>query len=177
MATDPTPAALKVAYAALSPVPASDEAAATTLNAQTVTVTVATSFPAVMALLYARGSWRRVQQVASGDIAASTLTPPTGSTASDVVAICQMLVSQARPPGAPIDMTVASVSSAVQADLTLLADTKLTDGKGVIWAAAEYASGDPGDAAVLMATLAQATLPAWSRTITEGDVQTARAQP
>lgn len=55
------------------------------------------------------------------------------------------------------------------------------DGKGILWASGEYASGDPGDAAVLAAALTQQTL-SWAAAngctgVTIGDIQTAEAQP
>ena len=169
---------LAAAYNALSPAPASLSAACTTLNAQTTPVTADTGFIPVMGILYARTSWKRVQQVATGALAPTTL--PSGVTAAQVQALCQMLVDGARPPGMPLAMSVSGINATAQADLATLAATKLGtagdgagNGKGIIWAAGELASGDPGDAAVLMAELVNLTVPTWQPAVTVGDLQTA----
>ena len=172
-----TYAEIVAAYNALSPVPASLAAAAATLNAQTVAAVVDTGFIPVMGLLYARTSWKRVQQVASGAIAPATL--PANTTAAQVQALCQMLVDGARPPGLPLAMSVSGINATAQADLATLAAAKLTDGKGVIWAAGELASGDPGDAAALLGTLVNVQVPKWQPALAENgsDIWIALGRP
>ncbi|HVA62637.1 MAG TPA: hypothetical protein VNF74_02845 [Terriglobales bacterium] len=170
-----TYAQLAAAYNALSPVPASLTTACATLNAQTTPVTADTGFIPVMGILYARGSWKRVQQVATGALVPTTL--PSGTTAAQVAALCQMLVDGARPPGMPLAMSIAGINSTAQADLATLAAAKLGDGKGVIWAAGELTSGDPGDAAVLMAELVNLTVPTWQPAVDTGSLWISLGRP
>lgn len=177
----PTPGSVKAAYLELSPAPANVAAATAALNAQTIAYTADTTFPLVYGILYARNSWVRVQQVASGKITPQTL--PNGYTAAEIQSICEMLVDGASPPGLSVQMSNAAISTQVQANLDALSATKLTDGFGIIWAAGEYGASapgsptqDPGDKAVLLAELVNLSGPAWSETITIGMIQTATAQ-
>ena len=160
-----TDAELLAAWQALSPTPATLADGAALLAAQTVATVADTAGAPVMGVLFARGSWVRVQEVVDG--AYSTLPV-------NVVAVCQTLVAQANQ-NLPVMMSVPAVSTAVQASLALLAATKLPDGKGIIWAAGELASGDPGDPAALMAALVNLMAPRFVPAPTAGDLQTAGA--
>lgn len=150
------------AYNALSPAPASDQAATDALNAQTVNVIADTSGAPVKGILYARQSWNRVQQVGGGLVTGGSVTPA-------ITAICADLLDQARHD-APVRMSIAGINKQVQADLDTLAAAKMSDGKGIIWAADEYAVGDPGDKAVLLSQLVNLTVSKWQPALSALDI-------
>ena len=168
-----TLSALATAYAALEPAPTSLAAAAAMLNAQMQPSIADTTFISILGILYARQSWNRVQQIATGALTVAQGSLASGATSGQVQAICQMLVDGARPPGLPLTMSNPAINAAVQTDLRILADTKLSDTKGIIWAAGELASGDPGDSQILLAELTNIQTPIWSPAITIGVLQTA----
>jgi hypothetical protein len=124
------------------------------INAWTVQTTVDTTALAVRGVLYPRGSWDRIKGVALGLY--------TGLSNAAVIA-CHNLVDAANA-GDPVPYaSVPGVAAKIGADLDTLAATKLTtlDGKGIIFAAGEFAVGDTGDKALLLGALTQATQP-WS---------------
>jgi len=154
-----TPAQLKVAYQALSPVPASYEAAAATLNAQTTTVTVPVPIASVAAYLGLVGKL--------GAIEAFAKTPPSGASAQAVAAaqgLWEMIQSPASFP--PFDMPNPTVAASVEAMLAAL----VSPGTGVT------APINSTDQANILA-LAQQTVPVWQPALKVGDIQTALAQP
>ena len=152
-----TPAQLKAAYQALSPAPASYEAAVTTLNAQTTTVTVAVPIAALAAYLGLNGKL--------GALKAFAASPPSGASAESVAA-AQGLWEMISSPGAfpPFDMADATVASAIQAMLAAL----VSPGTGIT---GPITSTD--QTAIL--ALATQTVPTWQPAVTAGDVQTALA--
>ena len=127
----------------------------------------------VRAVLYPRGSWDRIRTFAAQG--------PNGTASHDAAwAAAQNLVDSVQFQD-PIPMaSVSGVSTKIQADMATLQAYKLTDGKGVMWAASEYGTGDPGDAAVLMSELAQPEISraaeiGWgSAPVTTADVLAAR---
>ncbi len=167
-----TPAQLLAAYQALGS-PGVTAATVGTLNAQT-----ATSPPlditagAVRGLLYVRGSWTRVQEVALPSFATSGLTLASGTTATQIVALCTTLVDLARS-NATIQCSLSSVLTKLQSDLALLTGTTMSDGKGILWGAGQFASGDPGDASVLVSTLVTPSVPVWQPAVDFGALQVA----
>jgi hypothetical protein len=148
---------LKAAIAALSPVPDGVSAIAAAINAQTVTATGA-PFQWLAAKVLARtaptGDWARI-------VARSRQTPTL-------------------PPVTPTDAAILAAINATESG-----DTDLIDpGSTATWAAfqggisALEASGDLASAtASAILALADPTLPAWQPPVTEGDIQTAMAQP
>ncbi len=156
MAAPWTYAEIAAAYHALSPVPASLTAAAATLNAQTVADAVDTDGGAMRGVLYTRApagqpsSLERVMSVAGGQ--ATVSTPAPGYTVAQVVVLAQTLAGILQR-GDPFPMTIPAVATKAASDLGVLMASKLADGKGILWAAGELASGDPGDGAVLLGTL------------------------
>ncbi len=154
-----TPAQLKAAYSALSPTPASLEAAATALNAQTTTVTVPVPIASVAAYLGLVGKL--------GAIEAFAKTPPSGASAQAVAAaqgLWEMIQSPAAFP--PFDMPNPTVAASVEAMLAAL----VSPGTGVT------APINSTDQANILA-LAQQTVPVWQPALKVGDIQTALAQP
>ena len=150
-----TPAELKVAYQALSPTPASYEAAAATLNAQTTTVTVSVPIMDVAAYLGLAGRLGALESFAK--------SPPSGASAESIVA-AQELWEMISSPDAfpPFNMAEATVASAIEAMLTALA----SPGTGITGPI------DSTDQATILG-LATQTVPAWQPAVTAGDVQTA----
>jgi len=152
-----TPAQLKAAYQALSPAPASYEAAAATLNAQTTTVTVSVPIMDVAAYLGLVGKL--------GAIEAFAKTPPSGASAQAVAAaqgLWEMIQSPASFP--PFDMPNPTVAASVEAMLAAL----VSPGTGITGPI------DSTDQATILG-LATQTVPAWQPAVTAGDVQTALA--
>ena len=150
-----TPAQLKAAYFALSPAPASLEAAATALNVQTTTVTVPVPIADVAAYLGLVGKLGGIETFAK--------TPPSGASAQSVAAaqgLWEMISSPAAFP--PFDMPDATVAAAVQAMLAAL----VSPGTGVT------APIDSTDQATILG-LASQTVDVWQPAVTAGDVQTA----
>ena len=152
-----TPAQLKAAYSAISPTPASLEAAATTLNAQTTTVTVPVPIASVAAYLGLVGKL--------GALEAFATSPPSGAS-TQAVAAAQGLWEMIQSPAAfpPFDMPDATVAAEVEAMLSAL----VSPGTGVT------APIDSTDQATILG-LATQTVPAWQPAVTAGDVQTALA--
>ena len=152
-----TPAQLKAAYQALSPAPASYEAAAATLNAQTTTVTVSVPIADVAAYLGLAGKL--------GALEAFAKSPPSGASAESIAAaqgLWEMISSPAAFP--PFNMTDATVASAINAMLTAL----VSPGTGITGPI------DSTDQATILG-LASQTVPVWQPAVTAGDVQTALA--
>ena len=152
-----TPAQLKAAYLAISPTPASLEAAATALNAQTTTVTVPVPIASVAAYLGLVGKL--------GAIEAFATSPPSGASAQAVAAaqgLWEMISSPSAFP--PFDMPDATVAAEVEAMLSAL----VSPGTGVT------APIDSTDQATILG-LATQTVPVCHPAVTAGDVQTALA--
>ena len=152
-----TPAQLKAAYQALSPVPASYEAAATTLNAQTTTVTVSVPIMDVAAYLGLAGKLGALESFAK--------SPPSGASAESIAAaqgLWQMISSPDAFP--PFNMANSTVASAVEAMLAAL----VSPGTGITGPI------NSTDQATILG-LATQTVPAWQPAVTAGDVQTALA--
>ena len=152
-----TPAQLKAAYLAISPTPASLEAAAATLNAQTTTVTVPVPIASVAAYLGLVGKLGAIETFAT--------SPPSGASAQSVAA-AQGLWEMTQSPAAfpPFDMPNAIVAASVEAMLAAL----VSPGTGVT------APIDSTDQATILG-LASQTMPVWQPAVTAGDVQTALA--
>ena len=152
-----TPAQLKAAYQALSPTPASYEAAAATLNAQTTTVTVSVPIADVAAYLGLAGKL--------GALEAFAKSPPSGASAESIAAaqgLWEMISSPAAFP--PFNMTDATVASAINAMLTAL----VSPGTGITGPI------DSTDQATILG-LATQTVSVWQPAVTAGDLQTALA--
>ena len=150
-----TPAQLKVAYQALSPTPASYEAAAATLNAQTMTMTVSVPIADVAAYLGLVGKL--------GALEAFAKAPPSGASAESIAAaqgLWQMISSPDAFP--PFNMAEATVASAIEAMLTAM----VSPGTGIT---------GPIDSTYQATILGLATqaVPVWQPAVTAGDVQTA----
>ena len=152
-----TPVQLKAAYLVLSPTPASLEAAAATLNAQTTTVTVPVPIASVAAYLGLVGKL--------GAIEAFATSPPTGASAQSVAA-AQGLWEMIQSPDAfpAFDMPNATVAAEVEAMLAAL----VSPGTGVT------APIDSTDQATILG-LASQIVSVWQPAVTAGDVQTALA--
>lgn len=167
-----TPAQLLAAYQALGS-PGVTAATVATLNAQTTTSPpVDITAGAVRGLLYVRGSWTRVQEVALPSFATSGLTLASGATATQIVALCTTLVDLARS-NATLQCSLSSVWTKLQSDLALLIGTTMSDGKGILWGAGQFATGDPGDASVLTSALVQPTVNVWRPPVDMGALQVA----
>ena len=152
-----TPVQLKAAYLALSPTPASLEAAAATLNAQTTTVTVPVPIASVAAYLGLVGKLGAIETFAT--------SPPSGASAQSVAAaqgLWEMIQSPAAFP--PFDMPNPTVAAEVEAMLAAL----VSPGTGVT------APIDSTDQATILG-LASQTVSVWQPAVTAGDVQTALA--
>ena len=150
-----TPAQLKAAYQALSPTPASYEAAAATLNAQTTTVTVSVPIADVAAYLGLAGKL--------GALEAFAKSPPSGASAESIAAaqgLWEMISSPAAFP--PFNMADATIASEVEAMITAL----VSPGTGITGPI------DSTDQATILG-LATKTVPVWQPAVTAGDVQTA----
>ena len=149
-----TPAQLKAAYQALSPTPASYEAAAATLNAQTTTVTVAVPIADVAAYLGLVGKL--------GAIEAFATSPPSGAS-TQAVAAAQGLWEMIQSPAAfpPFDMPDATVAAEVEAMLAAL----VSPGTGVT------APIDSTDQATILG-LASQTMPVWQPPVEVPDLET-----
>ena len=150
-----TPAQLKAAYQALSPAPASYEAAAATLNAQTTTVTVPVPIADVAAYLGLVGKLGAIETFAK--------SPPSGASAQAVAAaqgLWEMISSPAAFP--PFDMPNATVGASVEAMITAL----VSPGTGITGPI------DSTDQATILGLAAQ-SVPVWQPAVTAGDVQTA----
>ena len=149
-----TPAQLKAAYSALSPTPASLEAAATALNAQTTTVTVPVPIASVAAYLGLVGKL--------GAIEAFATSPPSGASAQAVAAaqgLWEMISSPSAFP--PFDMPDATVAAEVEAMLAAL----VSPGTGVT------APIDSTDQATILG-LASQTMPVWQPPVEVPDLET-----
>ena len=149
-----TPAQLKAAYQALSPAPASYEAAAATLNAQTTTVTVPVPIASVAAYLGLVGKL--------GAIEAFATSPPSGASAQAVAAaqgLWEMISSPSAFP--PFDMPDATVAAEVEAMLAAL----VSPGTGVT------APIDSTDQATILG-LASQTMPVWQPPVEVPDLET-----
>lgn len=152
-----TPAKLKAAYAALSPTPASLSAAAETLNAQTVPVTVDVPVQSVAGYLATVGKL--------GALVAWASSPPTGASAAAVAAAVELAFALQHPQTVPVFMmTDSTVAAGVEAWLAALV-TPASGMTGPI---------DSADQTAILA-LASQTVPAWQPAVTAGDVQTALA--
>ena len=175
-----TYADIAAAYKALSPVPASLAAAAAALNAQTVADVVNTDGASMRGVLYTRtpagapSSLERVMSVAAG--VATVTTPAPGYIAAEVVVLAQTLAGILQR-GDAFPMTVPAVAAKANSDLGVLMASKLADGKGILWAAGELASGDPGDGAALIGTLVNVQVPRWQPALTNRDIWLALGQP
>ena len=150
-----TPAQLKAAYQALSPAPASYEAAAATLNAQTTTVTVSVPIMDVAAYLGLVGKL--------GAIEAFAKTPPSGASAKAVAAaqgLWEMIQSPAAFP--PFDMPNPTVAASVEAMLAAL----VSPGSGIVGPITN------ADQTAILA-LGSATVPVWQPPLDGGAMQLA----
>ena len=150
-----TPAQLKAAYQALSPAPASYEAAAATLNAQTTTVTVSVPIMDVAAYLGLVGKL--------GAIEAFAKTPPSGASAQAVAAaqgLWEMIQSPAAFP--PFDMPNPTVAASVEAMLAAL----VSPGSGIVGPITN------ADQTAILA-LGSATVPVWQPPLDGGAMQLA----
>ncbi len=150
-----TPAQLKAAYSALSPAPASLEAAATALNAQTTTVTVPVPIASVAAYLGLVGKLGAIETFAT--------SPPSGASAQSVAA-AQGLWEMIQSPDAfpAFDMPNATVAASVEAMLAAL----VSPGTGIT------APIDSTDQATILA-LGSATVPVWQPPLDGGAMQLA----
>jgi hypothetical protein len=115
-----------------------------------------TTGTAVRGVLYPRGSWDRVQQcaIAPASVVSGGLSVAVQATVTSLVKLADQ--------NAPVPMSIAAVKAKALADLNTLMTTKLSDGKGILWAAGELSAGDAGDSAVLIALLVNPTIP-WSQ--------------
>ena len=167
-----TSAQLLSAYQALGS-PGVNAATVATLNAQTTTSpALDITASAVRGVLYVRGSWTRLQEVALPSFAVSGLTLASGTTATQIVALCTTLVDLARS-NAVLQCSLSSVWTKLQSDLALLTGTTMSDGKGILWGAGQFAAGDPGDASVLTSVLVTPAALVWQPAVGVGDLQTA----
>lgn len=166
--------ALAADFNAISPVPSSLASAVSSLQTLTTTTPHDTSFTAVKGILYGRKSWRRVRLVSNGN--EGTLTVPAGHAQADVEAICQMFMSESNPPGGICAMSVSAIYAEIVSNLSLLETSKMSDGKGVLWASGELASGDPGDSAYLLSALVNITEPKYIPEPTIADLERLQSQ-
>ena len=149
-----TPAQLKAAYSALSPAPASLEAAATALNAQTTTVTVPVPIASVAAYLGLVGKLGAIETFAT--------SPPSGASAQSVAAaqgLWEMISSPAAFPS--FEMPDTTVATAVEAMLAAL----VSPGTGVT------APIDITDQATILG-LASQTVDVWQPPVEVPDLET-----
>ena len=161
MPTDPTPTAVKAAYLALSPAPATDDAALAALNAQTDTSTVPIADVPIAAihgilLLSVTADWERIEGASAQALSATWETAPTTQDQITLAAKSALAL-----PTSQITAIQPSDWASFVADLTVL------EQGGVISSASLSA----------IQGLAVFIAPHWSRTITEGDLQSAKAQP
>ena len=154
--------------------PATLEAAVTILQGQTTTVKIDVTGTTLRGFLYVRApagqpsSLERITEVANGVIASSTITPSTGYTASQVVTLTQQLLNIMNN-GDNVPTSNPLVLTKVTSDLTVLTNSKLADGHGIIWEAGVITASDPGDMAELL-SLTSATQNVWNPLPIVGDL-------
>ena len=168
------------AWNSLSPTPTTLDDGVAKLSALTVMRISDTDGASMRGLLYTRApagkpsSLERLQSVAAG--LETVTTPASGYSSAQVVVLAQEL-SDILQRGDPFQMTVAAVATKATSDLSVLMGSKLADGHGILWAPGELASGDPGDAAVLMGTLVNLTVPVFQPPVARDELWIALGRP
>ncbi len=150
-------AAVKAAYNALSPAPATLADAVIALNNQKTTETVDVPVRAVSGYLEAAGKLAAVAAFANA--------PPSGASAAAITAAQELMFALEHPQSVPVfEMTNPAIASAVTSWLAAL----VSPGTGVTGPI------DATDQAAILA-LSTPTVPVWQPAVTAGDIQTALA--
>jgi hypothetical protein len=149
------PAAIRTAFAALSPAPTTQDGALAALNAQTRTVTVDVTVQAIAGYLGVAGKLPSFM--------AWSAAPPSGSSAASVAASASLAFAFEHPQLFPtFAMTDPNVAAAMEVNLAALVSP------------ASGATGpiDASDQTAILA-LASETQPVWQPALHNGDLQSA----